>query len=138
MPVWKNINFSLNENGFTAKAEKAIEIANQAKQDAKFAKQETAKLRSENSNTTNATLALKNYFETYKTQDALRKLGFYTDAPDGQFGSKTTDSLIKFQENKGLSKTGILDPDTAKELGIKPIKNFPAFDQKSLTNGSKN
>lgn len=138
MPVWKKINFSLNENGFTEKVEKAIEIANQAKQDAKFAKQETAKLRSENSNTKNATLALKNSFEAYKTQYALRTFGFYNGTPDGQFGQKTTNSLMKFQENKGLSKTGILDLDTAKELGIKPLKNFPAFDQKSLTNGSKN
>ncbi len=135
MPIWKNTNISFNENGFTAKVEKAVEMASQAEQNTKVAKQEAAKLRSESINAVNATLALKNSFEAYRTQDALRTFGAYAGALDGQFGSKTTDSLIKFQENKGLPKSGVLDAATARELRIKPIKDFLILEQKSLTNG---
>jgi hypothetical protein len=118
MSVWKNIDVSVDQNGFTAKLEQAIEIANQAKK-------ENAELKQLNEDNTQAALALKETVETIRVQEALREKGLYRGALVGQLDSATRKSISDFQEQKGIPKTGTLDTTTIKELGIKPIKNFP-------------
>jgi hypothetical protein len=118
MSVWKNIDVSVDQNGFTAKLEQAIEIANQVKK-------ENAELKQLNEENTQAALALKETVETIRAQEVLREKGLYRGALVGQLDSATKQSISKFQEEKGIPQTGKLDSKTIQELGIKPIKNFP-------------
>lgn len=118
MSVWKNIDVSVDQNGFTAKLEQAIEIANQVKK-------ENEQLKQQNDQTAQAALALKDTLETIRVQEVLRDKGLYRGALVGQLDAATTKSISDFQEQKGIPKTGTLDTKTIRELGIKPIKNFP-------------
>jgi murein L,D-transpeptidase YcbB/YkuD len=117
MSVWKNIDVSVDENGFTAKLEQAIEIANQAKK-------ETAEIKQLNQQTTEATLALKETVDTIRIQEVLRDKGLYKGALIGQLDAETVKSISTFQEQNGIPKTGTLDTKTIRKLGIQPIKNF--------------
>ena len=45
-------------------------------------------------------------------QNRLAQLGYLASAADGQFGSMTESALIAFQENNGLTPTGIADDST--------------------------
>lgn len=126
MSVWKNINVSVDETGFTAKLEQAIEIANQAKK-------ETAEIKQLNQQTTEAALALKETVETIRIQEALRDKGLYKGALIGQLDSETVKSISAFQEQRGIPKTGTLDTKTIRELGIKPIKNFSNLQKTTIS-----
>jgi len=117
MSVWKNIDVSVDENGFTAKLEQAIEMANQAKK-------ETAEVRQLSQQTTEAALALKETVDTIRIQEALRERGLYKGALIGQLDAETVKSISKFQEQNGIPNTGTLDTKTIRKLGIQPIKNF--------------
>lgn len=117
MSVWKNIDVSVDENGFTAKLEQAIEIANQAKK-------ETAEIKQLNQQTTEATLALKETVDTIRIQEVLRDKGLYKGALIGQLDAETVKSISTFQEQSGIPKTGTLNTKTIRKLGIQPIKNF--------------
>lgn len=118
MSVWKNIDVSVDQNGFTAKLEQAIEIANQVKK-------ENAELKQLNEDNTQAALALKEAVETIRVQEVLKEKGLYRGALVGQLDSETKKSISDFQERQGIPRTGKLDSKTIQELGIKPIKNFP-------------
>lgn len=118
MSVWKNIDVSVDQNGFTAKLEQAIEIANQVKK-------ENETLKQLNDQNAQAALALKDTLETIRVQEVLRDKGLYRGSLVGQLDTATKQSITKFQEEKGIPQTGKIDTKTIQELGIKPIKNFP-------------
>lgn len=45
-------------------------------------------------------------------QNRLYELGYLSEAADGQYGQKTETAVLKFQENNGLTPTGIADDPT--------------------------
>lgn len=47
-----------------------------------------------------------------RVQQALRSLGHYTSTVDGLYGPGTRRAITTFQENAGLTVTGLPDPDT--------------------------
>jgi len=51
-------------------------------------------------------------------QQRLRDLGIYGDRADGIYGPSMMGSVKQFQENNGLSPTGIVDRETRKALGF--------------------
>lgn len=58
-------------------------------------------------------------------QEFLALQGFKLGKPDGDFGGKTHDATVLFQEAQGLKKTAIVDDSTlakAKELGFRPLE----------------
>jgi len=52
-------------------------------------------------------------------QSELAKLGYYTGVIDGALGDQTEAALARYQEDNGLSVTGIVDGATLQSLGIK-------------------
>jgi peptidoglycan hydrolase-like protein with peptidoglycan-binding domain len=59
----------------------------------------------------------------HKAQSRLKELGYDPGSVDGIWGKKTKSAVEKFQEDKGLKITGILDEATSNALGI---QNRPA------------
>jgi hypothetical protein len=55
--------------------------------------------------------------EVVRLQNALRALGFYDGASDGDFGPDTEEAVITFQDSKGLSTDGVVGPGTWSALG---------------------
>lgn len=53
-----------------------------------------------------------------KAQKKLRSKGYYSGEIDGIPGPQTEASLRRFQAEKGLETTGLLDAKTAKKLGL--------------------
>ncbi|MEW6244053.1 MAG: polysaccharide deacetylase family protein [Bacillota bacterium] len=53
-------------------------------------------------------------------QRRLSKAGFSPGPLDGIFGKKTLEAVRAFQEDRGLSVTGLIDETTARALGILP------------------
>ena len=45
-------------------------------------------------------------------QRALAELNFYKSSADGEFGSKTRQSVLSFQKKNGLDETGVADSET--------------------------
>jgi len=66
----------------------------------------------------------------YTGQKRLIELGYNPGPTDGILGEKTRASILKFQQDQGLSITGSFDPDTKVKLGIS--------DSSSSTNDSIN
>jgi hypothetical protein len=52
-------------------------------------------------------------------QSELAKLGYYTGEIDGTLGDQTEAALARYQEDKDLSVTGIVDTATLQSLGIR-------------------
>jgi Putative peptidoglycan binding domain len=52
-------------------------------------------------------------------QSELAKLGYYSGAIDGTLGDQTEAALARYQEDNGLSVTGIVDAATLQSLGIR-------------------
>lgn len=50
------------------------------------------------------------------TQHALRKRGYYPGPVDGYLGQPTMEALASFQDDHGLSRSGIPTPETRKRL----------------------
>jgi len=48
-----------------------------------------------------------------KLQTLLAQKGLYVGALDGKFGQLTREAVVKYQADKGLNETGIIDPLTA-------------------------
>lgn len=53
-----------------------------------------------------------------KAQVQLYSLGFYKGTVDGIMGPQTQNAIYKFQADKNLPQTGILDTKTLKALGV--------------------
>lgn len=49
-------------------------------------------------------------------QEKLISLGYLTGTADGSFGSMTSDAVLRFQEDRGLEQTGLLDAQTMNAL----------------------
>ena len=49
-------------------------------------------------------------------QNILKNKGFLYGTPDGVFGNKTRDAIIKFQARNGLTQTGVIDQATMNAL----------------------
>ena len=52
-------------------------------------------------------------------QQQLKDLGLYLGQIDGELGQKTKKAVMKFQENNGLSKDGIINEETLVALNNK-------------------
>ncbi len=52
-------------------------------------------------------------------QSELSRLGYYNGAIDGSLGDQTEAALARYQQDRDLSVTGTVDPDTLQSLGIK-------------------
>jgi putrescine transport system substrate-binding protein len=61
-------------------------------------------------------------------QEALKKLGYMPDPPDGVFGPATLSAVEIFQEDNGMKVTGLLTANTAQNIvrAVKFIGNDPA------------
>ncbi len=53
-------------------------------------------------------------------QGALQELGYYPYQVDGVLGELTRAALARYQQDHGLSPTGIIDPPTLQSLGLTP------------------
>lgn len=53
-------------------------------------------------------------------QQRLRQNGFYSGRPDGVWGPRTQNALLRFQRSRGLEATGQLNPTTISALGFDP------------------
>ena len=56
-------------------------------------------------------------------QSELAKLGYYNGAVDGVLGDQTEAALARYQQDRDLSVTGTLSPDTLQSLGLGPTGN---------------
>jgi hypothetical protein len=56
---------------------------------------------------------------TMKVQQALKENGFYAGPVDGVMRQKTQEAIEWFQQSKHLKVTGMVDEETAQELGIR-------------------
>ena len=59
-------------------------------------------------------------------QNRLQQLGYLASSADGQFGSMTESALIAFQENNGLTPTGVADDSTQMVLYSPNAVHAPA------------
>ena len=51
-------------------------------------------------------------------QKKLRSWGYYSGTVDGEFGSKTEEAVMRFQQKNGLTPDGVVGAQTAKAMGI--------------------
>jgi hypothetical protein len=56
---------------------------------------------------------------TMKVQQALKENGFYSGPVDGVMRQKTQQAIEWFQQSKHLKVTGMVDEETAQQLGIR-------------------
>lgn len=54
-----------------------------------------------------------------QAQERLNQLGYAAGTPDGLVGPKTRAALRRFQQEKGLKVTGVLDSATADKLNAR-------------------
>ena len=60
-----------------------------------------------------------------KVQEQLKVKGFDPKGADGKFGRNTKNAVIRFQENVGLNKDGVVGPKTYQELFFEVPKTEP-------------
>jgi len=60
-----------------------------------------------------------------KVQEQLKVKGFDPKGADGKFGRNTKKAVIRFQENVGLNKDGVVGPKTYQELFFEVPKTEP-------------
>jgi len=66
--------------------------------------------------------------EVCATQQRLLDLGYNPGPVDGVMGGKTRNALKKFQADKGIVSSGILNTDTREALGVKSlVMTAPSF-----------
>lgn len=53
-----------------------------------------------------------------KTQERLRRWGYYNASVDGVYGPRTYDAVVKFQRKNGLKVDGVIGTQTKNALGI--------------------
>ncbi|WP_067969445.1 L,D-transpeptidase family protein [Nocardiopsis trehalosi] len=60
--------------------------------------------------------------EVEALQERLIELGYWIDAPDGEFGGNTVQAVYALQKAAGIARDGIVGPDTRKALddGVRP------------------
>lgn len=114
MSVWKSIDISVNEQGFSARLEQAIAAANEARAEAAQAREIGVQSRE-------AAVALGNTLQVMQTQDALRTLGLYRGPLDGELSAATKQSLLQFQQSRNLPGTATLDERTVRALQLAPV-----------------
>jgi len=56
--------------------------------------------------------------EIVKAQRLLKNYGYYSGPVDGAMNQRTREALRSFQESRQLTITGIIDSETAQELGL--------------------
>ncbi len=122
MSVWKTIDITANEKGFTAKLEQALAKANEATA-------KVAEVKEQSQRNSEAALALKTTVEAFKVQEALRGAGVYRGALDGHIGPATQSSIREFQSLHNIPQTGVIDAKTIEELNIEPVRNFPQLEK---------
>jgi hypothetical protein len=59
--------------------------------------------------------------EIIKAQQFLKVSGYYSGPLDGRMNQRTRHALRSFQESRQLTVTGMIDNDTAQELGLTVI-----------------
>lgn len=60
--------------------------------------------------------------EVTKVQNALSSRGYLEASPNGVFGPKTYDAVVRFQKDNGLPTTGIVGMATRKALNISSVQ----------------
>jgi peptidoglycan hydrolase-like protein with peptidoglycan-binding domain len=80
-------------------------------------------------------------------QQALIDKGYYVGktGADGKLGDNTRKAIIKYQKDNGIKQTGLVEPITAKSLGVQPltsnkdkVKNIVKSDKKQTQKTSNN
>jgi hypothetical protein len=80
-------------------------------------------------------------------QQALIDKGYYVGktGADGKLGDNTKKAIIKYQKDNGIKQTGLVEPITAKSLGVQPltsnkdkVKNIVKSDKKQTQKTSNN
>jgi N-acetylmuramoyl-L-alanine amidase len=56
--------------------------------------------------------------EIAKVQQLLKEYGYYSGPLDGTMNQRTREALRSFQQSRRLTVTGLIDNDTAQELGL--------------------
>ena len=56
--------------------------------------------------------------EIAKVQQLLKEYGYYSGPLDGTMNQRTREALRSFQQSRQLTVTGLIDNDTAQELGL--------------------
>ncbi|MFB4165537.1 peptidoglycan-binding protein [Alteribacillus sp. JSM 102045] len=69
-------------------------------------------------------------------QDKLDSLGFYDNEVDGEFGPKTHDAVIDFQESKDILVDGLAGPQTFGAL-VNAVYNSDSSDESSKDNNEE-
>lgn len=73
-----------------------------------------------------------------RLQQQLLAWGYYNGQADGVFGSKTQQSLIKFQRLNGLNPDGVAGPETWAALGFTPTYNYSPSEPSDVSRGVSN
>jgi peptidoglycan hydrolase-like protein with peptidoglycan-binding domain len=68
-----------------------------------------------------------------EAQQALKNNGIYTGPIDGRMSLGMSEAIQAFQQSNHLNVTGIIDNDTADELGLRPKINPLDFRQSHLS-----
>ncbi|MBR3429080.1 MAG: peptidoglycan-binding protein, partial [Clostridia bacterium] len=63
-----------------------------------------------------------------KVQQRLKKLGYYTGTPDGDYGGGTKTAVKNFQKRNGLKATGTVNKKTLSKLNSSKAKKAKASD----------
>jgi len=56
--------------------------------------------------------------EIVEAQQLLKEYGYYSGPLDGTMNQRTREALRSFQQSRQLTVTGLIDNDTAQELGL--------------------
>ncbi len=116
MSLWKSIDVGANHKGVWARLEQAEKIAVRASKEAEEAKKETI-------SAIKSVTSLKKTLSTVIDQEKLKAGHLYSGASDGVMNPATKKALERFQQSKGLTRSGELDEATRELLGVRSISD---------------
>jgi hypothetical protein len=114
MSIWRKIDVSVSEKGFTAKLEKVETQVQEARAQASKGI-ETAR------QATQAIGKLRHSLLVQNVQNALKQKGYKVFA-DGLLGPQTRHAIKEFQAKTGLPQSGDIDSETIRALQIPALE----------------